>query len=280
MTEENTRQITFKVQRFDPEKDKQPHFQEFNVAWIKGDTVLDGLIYIKENLDSTLAFRSSCRMYVCGSCGMLINGYPHLACHSQIGEFNTDKLTLQPLPNLPIIKDLVPALDTMFDNHKAVTPYIIRHDTAEMAAPTDEFQQSPEELNGILQFSYCIKCGLCLAACPTMSTDKTFIGPQALAQCFRYCADSRDDGEKERLPLVSGENGLWHCHLAGSCSEACPKGVDPSLAIQLLKRKAAAQALHLGHKRKPAGVMPPPAQNKPPIPFPPYNVKKESPKQS
>ena len=273
MTEESTKQITFKVQRYDPEKGGNPHLQEFIVPASRGMTVLDGLLYIKENLDGTLTFRSSCRMSICGSCGMLVNDYPHLACHTQIEEFHTDTISVKPLPNLPIIKDLVPSLTPLFNNHKLIKPYIIRHDTEEMETPTAEYGQLPQELNEFLQFSYCTKCGICVAACPTSASDKLFLGPQAMAQCYHYCADTRDEGEPERLPLVSTDHGVWHCHLAGACSDACPKGLDPALAIQLLKRRLVSQALRLGKKQRPASAVPPPTETKEKIAFPEFNVK-------
>lgn len=273
MTENNTKQITFKVQRYDPERGSPPHFQEFSVPASRGTTVLDGLIYIKENLDSSLAFRTSCRMAICGSCGMLINGYPHLACHTQIEEFHADTLTIKPLPNLAIIKDLVADLTPLFSNHKSIKPHILRSDTEEMENPTAEFAQMPQELETFLQFTYCIKCGICVSACPTSASDKLFLGPQALAQCYRYCADSRDEGESERSPVVDTDHGVWHCHLAGACSEACPKGLDPALAIQLLKRQLVSGALGLGKKQPPSPVVPPPAEEKPKIPFPEFTVK-------
>jgi len=273
MTEESAKQVTFKIQRYDPEQGGVLHFQEFTVPASRGMTVLDGLIYIKENLDSTLAFRASCRMGICGSCGVLVNNYPHLACDTQIEEFHAGTLTVKPLPNLPHIKDLVVDLTPMFDNHKSIKPYILRHDTPEMEDPTTEFAQRPQELNDFLQFAYCIKCGICIAACPTSASDRLFLGPQAIAQCYRYCADNRDEGQQERFPLVDTNHGVWHCHLAGSCSDACPKGVDPALAIQLLKRRLASQALGIGKKQRPSTVVPPPAETKPKVPFPEFTVK-------
>ncbi|MBI2830271.1 MAG: succinate dehydrogenase iron-sulfur subunit [Chloroflexi bacterium] len=266
--------MIFRVQRYDPEKDQSSHFQEFIVFWKPGDTVLDGLMYIKENLDSTLAFRSNCRMFVCGSCAMFINGYPRLACHSQIEELDSKKLTVRPLPNFPIVKDLVPALDAVFDNHRAIKPYIIRHDTEEMEDPSAEFAQLPKELNEYAQFTHCIKCGICLAACPTFASARLFSGPQALAQCYRYIADNRDEGETDRAPLVSGDHGVWQCHLAGACSESCPKGVDPALGIQLLKRRLVRRTLRIGKKARPAPVVSPPTETKPKIPVPDFNVKR------
>jgi succinate dehydrogenase / fumarate reductase iron-sulfur subunit len=279
MTETKRRKIDFKeikykVQRYDPEVDKKPHMQDFTVPFREGMTVLEGLIYIKENLDPTLAFRTSCRMGICGSCGMLINDYPFLACHTQIEEFHTDKLTVKPLPNHPIIKDLVPDLATFFANHRSIKPYIIRDDKAEMDKTDAELKQTPEELDTFLQFSYCIKCGICVAACPTSASDKKFLGPQALAQCYRYSSDSRDDGFDKRVSAVDAEHGVWHCHFAGACSEACPKGVDPAMAMQLLKRRMVSKAIGSDKKKKPAQKVPLPAMaTKPKVPVPEFTVK-------
>ena len=273
MAERDTKQITFRLQRYDPEQGGILQLQEFTVPTSRGMTVLDGLIYVKENLDSTLAFRTSCRMGICGSCGMLVNSYPHLACHTQIEEFHSDVLTIKPLSNLPIIKDLVVDLTPMFDHHKSIRPYILRQDAQEIENPTAEFGQTPQELSDFLQFTYCMKCGICVAACPTSASDKLFLGPEALAQCYRYCADSRDDGQQERLRLVDTEHGVWHCHLAGACSEACPKGLDPALAIQLLKRRLASQALGFRRKQLPSPVVSPPTEQKPKVPYPEFTVK-------
>ena len=273
MTEDSTKQTTFKVQRYDPEQGSAPYFQEFIVPASRGMTVLDGLLYIKENLDSSLAFRTSCRMAICGSCGMLINGYPHLACHTQIEELHANTLIIKPLPNLAIIKDVVADLTPLFNNHKSIKPYIIRHDTEELLNPTAEFAQMPQELETFQQFTYCVKCGICVSACPTSASDKLFLSPLTLAQCYRYCADSRDEGEQERLPLVDIDHGVWHCHLAGACSEACPKGLDPALAIQLLKRRLVSRALGLGKKKRPSSVVSPPTETKPKVPFPEFTVK-------
>ncbi len=273
MTEDGRKQIKFRVQRYDPERDIPPHFEEFIVPSERGMTVLDGLLYIKENLDSSLAFRTSCRMGICGSCGMLVNDYPHLACHTQIEEFHSNVLRIKSLPNLSVIKDLVPELRPLFDNHKLLKPYIIRADIGEMERPTAEFVQSPKELEAFLQFTYCIKCGICISACPTSASDKLYLGPQALAQCYRYCADSRDSGEEERFPLVDMEHGIWHCHFAGACSEACPKGLDPALAIQFLRRWMVAKTIKLGKKKQPSPVAPLPVETKPKISVPEFTVK-------
>lgn len=275
MSDNTVKNITFKVQRFDPEKDKKPHFQEYKVPVKRGTTVLEGLLYIKENLDSSLAFRTSCRMGVCGSCAMLINDYPHLACHTQVAEFHADKLTLKPLPNLAIVKDLVPSLDTLFEKHKSIKPYIIRHDEAELEQPSAEFLQPASTLDEFLQFTYCIKCGICIAACPTSASDKKFLGPQAMGQAYRYCADSRDEGQAQRLSIVEADHGLWNCHFAAACSDACPKGVDPAHAIQLLRRRVTASALGLKQHSEKVETATAPTVAKPKIAVPEFTVKQK-----
>jgi succinate dehydrogenase / fumarate reductase, iron-sulfur subunit len=273
MSDNATKNILFRVQRFDPDTDKKPHLQEFTVPVRRGTTVLEALLFIKENLDSSLAFRTSCRMGVCGSCGMLINDYPHLACHTQVEEFHSDRLTIKSLPNMPVVKDLVPALDDLFSKHNSIRPYVIRSDDQEMTQPTREYAQTPDQLNEFLQFTYCIKCGLCIAACPTSASDRQFLGPQALAQAYRYCADNRDDGQIERLELLDGDHSVWNCHFAAACSEACPKGVDPGFAIQLLRRSLVGHALNPSARCIPSNTVAPPSEMKVRIPVPEFTVK-------
>ena len=235
MSERNgKRTIIFKVLRYDPDKDKKPYYDEFEIPLTSGMTVLDGLLYIKENLDNTLAYRASCRMGVCGSCGMMINNFPKLACQTQVKDLKSKTIKIAPLPNYPQIRDLVPNLDPLFEKHRLIKPYIMRRDETE--TPSQEYLQSPDELEAYLQFSYCIKCGMCLAACPTVASDPRFLGPQAITTAYRYTVDTRDNGSQERVEIVDNSHGVWRCHFAGACTDACPKGVDPALALQLLKK--------------------------------------------
>lgn len=266
--------VTYRVQRYDPDKDKKPHIQEFVVPFRHGMTVLDGLIYIKENIDNTLSFRSSCRMGICGSCGMFINNLPRLACHTPIEELKKDTITVRPLPNFPIVRDLVCDLTSLFVKHKSVKPYMIEPDMAEIEKPTGEFLQAQAQLEEFVQFAYCIKCGLCMAACPTLATDKHFLGPQPLTQAYRYSADRRDCGAKERFQVTDTPHGIWLCHLAGACSEACPKGVDPAFAQQLLKRAIISDSLRLRKKQIAPSVAKPPAEKKPRVAVPEFTIKK------
>jgi len=267
--EEVVKEVIFRVQRFSPGQ-KSPYLREYRVPVRRGMTVLDGLHYIRDNQDPTLSYRFSCRMGICGSCGMYINGFPRLACQTQILELNANIIEVRPMPNYAVTKDLVPDLQSLFDKHRSVRPHVLREEP-EMDHPTGEFSQSPEELESFLQFAYCIKCGLCLTACPTVATDPNYIGPQALAQAYRYCVDTRDASSEERLRAVAGPEGPWRCHLAGACSEACPKGVDPAFGIQLLKGLIVGRNLGLKKPHKPAPVAPKQteAQRRPGIPEPP-----------
>ncbi len=257
------REINFHITRYNPEDDRTPYVKTYTLPVREGMTVLDGLHYIKENLDATLAWRYSCRMGVCGSCGMLLNGRPTLACNTQILHIATTDLTVGPLPNFDIVRDLVPDLTTMLDKHRALKPYVTRADEDEINEPAGEFYQSPEELEAYLQFTYCIKCGCCMAACPTLATDARYLGPMPLAAAQRYNRDTRDDGRRERNKLTGGAVGAFRCHYAGECSRACPKGVDPAKAIQILKRQLVLDYLHLARHRKPCQKLHGPGQGKP-----------------
>ena len=257
---ESRNTIIFEVLRYDPEKGEAPRLQEFTVPVTKGLTVLDGLNWIKENKDHTLAWRSSCRMGICGSCGMFINGLPRLACTNQISHLHSDRVVIKPLPNYDIIRDLVPDLETLFDRHRAVKPYLIRNDQVEQNRPAAEYFQSEEELVNYIQFAYCIKCGCCISACPTAATSKEYLGPQALTQGWRYIVDSRDEGCAEHGQEVYSSHGVYRCHFAGACSQVCPKGVDPGLAIQLAKQDAFLKTIG-ARKDKKASTVTPPVQN-------------------
>jgi succinate dehydrogenase / fumarate reductase iron-sulfur subunit len=255
--------IQFHVSRYNPETDPVPYVKTYQVPVHAGMTVLDGLHYIKDNLDSTLAWRYSCRMGICGSCGMLMNGRPGLACNTQILEICDTSLTVAPLPNFGIIRDLVPDLWTMLDKHRSVKPYIVRVDEGEINEPSGEFYQSPEQLERFLQFSFCIKCGCCMGACPTLATDLHYLGPMPLTAAQRYNTDSRDDGRQQRNEVTGGGSGAFRCHYAGECSRVCPKGVDPAKALQLLKRDLVLDYLHLGHWSNPSKKLLGPGQGKP-----------------
>ncbi|MEM4540573.1 MAG: succinate dehydrogenase iron-sulfur subunit [Archaeoglobaceae archaeon] len=232
----NMREITFRVFRFDPMKDKKPRFRDYRVPIDNYTRVLEALIWIKENLDPTLNFRYSCRMAMCGSCGMIINNKPRLACKTFVKDLEADCIVIKPLRKFKVIRDLVVDMDEFFVKHRTVKPYLIRRDLEEQENPTKFYLQTEKELQEFIQYAYCIMCGLCSSSCPIFRVDGDYLGPQALAQAYRYIADSRDQGFKERAKIIDSEIGFWRCHFAGECSEACPKSVEPAEAIQRMRQ--------------------------------------------
>ena len=239
-----SRQVTLRISRSNPSSpnDGPARFDEFAVPYERWTTVLDAILEVKKHLDHSVAVRYSCRQATCGSCGMLINGRPRLACFTKISELDSDVVTVEPMSNFPVIRDLAVSFGRLFEAHRSVKPYLVRDDDDDGDGGEDkpgpgakEHLQTPEQLEQYIQFANCIKCGLCNSACPTMATDSSFVGPQALAQAYRYVADSRDRGKDSRLPIIDESHGIWRCHFAGSCSQVCPKGVDPAMGIQMLR---------------------------------------------
>ncbi len=234
-TKSSVKLRVFRINAIQDPKDVH-HFDEFQIPVKRWTTVLDALLDAKSYHDSSIAIRYSCRMASCGSCGMKINGIPRLACYTKISELATNTITCEPLPNFPYIRDLVTDFSQFINHHRSVMPYI-QNKKADISDVNEltEYEQTPEDLDKFLQFSYCIKCGLCYSACPTVATDLKFPGPQALSQAYRYFADSRDTDKSNRLKVIDTSHGISRCHFAGSCSNVCPKGVDPALGIQLLR---------------------------------------------
>ena len=245
-TEQPASWVTLRICRQNPTGHVRPHLQTLQIPTEPGMTVLSALLYAKEKLDHSIAIRYSCRMASCGSCGMKVNGLPRLACYTQLSELGKGPITVEPLERYPPVRDLVTDFQGFFNKHRSVRPYVVRRDQAEQETSMSEYNQSQQELEDFLQFSYCIKCGLCNAACPTVASDASFIGPQALGQAYRYMSDSRDEGAHERIGLIDDAHGIWRCHFAGACSFVCPKGVDPALAIQRLRKLVLAEPRRSG----------------------------------
>ncbi|MCG9632663.1 succinate dehydrogenase/fumarate reductase iron-sulfur subunit [Vibrio sp. Isolate30] len=215
------------ILRYDPEKDAEPYMQTFEVPFDETMSVLDAIGYIKDNLDKDLSYRWSCRMAICGSCGIMVDGVPKLACKSFLRDY-PNGLTIEPLANFPIEKDLIVDMTPFIERLEAIKPYIIGNDRK----PEDGTNlQTPEQMAKYKQFAGCINCGLCYAACPQFGLNPEFIGPAALTLAHRYNLDSRDNGKDERMKLINGENGAWGCTFVGYCSEVCPKKVDPAAAV-------------------------------------------------
>jgi fumarate reductase iron-sulfur subunit len=228
---ESTVKLT--VTRYRPEQDAEPGFQTYEVPNRKDWVVLDALNYIKDNLDGSLSFRWSCRMGVCGSCGMMVNGEPKLTCAAFLSEYLPGPIRVEPLRNFPIVRDLVVELSDFMLKLKKVKPWIIRKEDKPLSQ--GEYLQTPEQMDVYKQFSMCINCMLCYAACPVYGLEPSFIGPAAIALARRYNEDNRDHGAAERLEICSEHDGIWQCTFVGECTKACPKGVDPAGAIQQYK---------------------------------------------
>lgn len=222
----------FKLYRFDPDVDKEPRYQTYQVPTPPGQTVLLGLYHILENLDKTISFRSSCRSAVCGSCAMHINGRNRLACETQVSTLGPEVL-VEPLPHLPVIKDMVVDMAGFWEKYERVRPYLITLSPD----PETERLQSPADRKKIDEFIDCILCACCHSSCSLDWWDKEYLGPMALAKAYRFLADSRDEGKAERLRLVATEDGLFRCHTIFNCTEECPKKISPTLAIQQMKRQ-------------------------------------------
>ncbi len=229
-----TTTIELVVKRWDPEEEKFTR-STFQVQADRFSTVLDMLLSVKERQDNTLAMRYSCNMGICGSCGMVINGKPRLACETNVFSLGTTEIHIGPMEAHPLVKDLVTDFDEFFAKHRSVSPWLVRKDEEEKFRAEKEYDQTTSQLDYYLDFAHCISCGLCVDACPVNNTNTEFVGPQALAQAYRYSSDSRDEGEKLRLDKLDSKDGVWGCEYAGACSDVCPKGVDPALTIQLTK---------------------------------------------
>jgi fumarate reductase iron-sulfur subunit len=225
-------QVELEVMRYRPEMDDKPFFQTYQVPCEEEWVVLDALNYVKDEMDRTLSYRWSCHMFVCGSCGMVINGEPKLACKAFLRDYK-GKIRVEPLANFPIERDLVIVQDDFIEKLESVKPYIV----AKEEKPLDqgEYLQTPAQLKAYKQYSMCINCLLCYSACPQYGLDEKFIGPAALALAHRYNMDSRDVGRSAREHVVASHDGIWACSFVGACSVVCPKDVDPAGAIQQTK---------------------------------------------
>ncbi len=225
--------ITLTVARYRPEDETEPTFQSYDVPYRKDWVVLDALNYVKDHIDGSLSFRWSCRMGVCGSCGMMVNGTPKLTCAVPLSDYESKPIRIEPLQFFPILRDLVVDISSFLSKLSSVKPWIIRDD--ETPSTEAEFSQTPAELDVYKQFSMCINCMLCYSACPVVGLEPEFTGPAAIALAQRYNLDSRDQGAAERLAVLDNHEGMWGCTLVGECTEVCPKNVDPAGAIQLYK---------------------------------------------
>jgi len=215
----------FKISRFDPDS-KKHYVSTYKVPIRKGTTVLEALLYIKDNLDGSLTFRHSCRMGICGSCGVNVNGKPMLACYTQVLHLDTDSLVIEPLANMSVIKDLVVDIQPFFNTFKKIKTFLIKPEEALKKA--EEFAQMPPDLKKYWDLTLCIKCSICYSACPA-AIDERFLGPASLTTNYRFITDSRDQGCPERLKPMT--DNIWLCTQCNSCTLFCPKLVSCANSI-------------------------------------------------
>jgi len=223
----------FRVFKYNPDSDPQPYFREFQVPDHKGMTVLEGLYYILEHHDPSLAFRSSCRQGICGSCAMHINDMYRLACETQIADMGP-VITVRPLAHMRVLRDLVVDMTPFFNQYERIKPYLI---PAEKPGEK-EYYQSPKDRKIIDHHVDCILCAACYGSCPVVAGDEKYLGPHALLKALRFVDDSRDGATGERLAFVASDFGVFRCHTIFNCQQVCPKDLDPTGAIAKLKMKS------------------------------------------
>lgn len=224
---------TFKIKRFLPEETPSVRWDEFRIKLNRMERIIDGLIKIKETRDGTLTFRKSCAHGVCGSCAMKINGKNRLACQTLVKDM-PEVIEIEPLPALPVIKDLVVDMTLFFEKNDRVLPYLINDEPP----PERERLQSPDDQHKILESITCIMCGSCTTSCPVFWADKEYLGPSALLKAYRFTFDTRDRATQQRLEKITGEHGVWRCHSIFNCVDVCPKEIDITKHILKLKRLA------------------------------------------
>ncbi|HOA83622.1 MAG TPA: succinate dehydrogenase iron-sulfur subunit [Thermodesulfovibrio thiophilus] len=224
---------TFKIKRFLPDETPSVRWDEFRIKLNRMERIIDGLIKIKETRDGTLTFRKSCAHGVCGSCAMKINGKNRLACQTLVKDM-PEVIEIEPLPALPVIKDLVVDMTLFFEKNDRVLPYLINDEPP----PERERLQSPDDQHKILESITCIMCGSCTTSCPVFWADKEYLGPSALLKAYRFIFDTRDRATQQRLEKITGEHGVWRCHSIFNCVDVCPKEIDITKHILKLKRQA------------------------------------------
>ncbi len=229
--------ITFQIQRYDPEKDASPHFEDYEIELEPESRVLDGLVRIKTYVDGSLAFRKSCAHGICGSDAMLIDGEERLACKTLLRDLGAKpggRIRIEPLKGLPLQRDLMVDQEKFFDAYRSVKPYLIND---EPPGPKERIQ-SPAEREAIDEPTKCILCGSCYSACPVIrEKNPEFLGPAAVLNASRFVFDSRDRGLPERLPALDRPDGIWACESKFRCTQVCPRGIKVTKSINLTKAR-------------------------------------------
>ncbi|ARP71930.1 succinate dehydrogenase iron-sulfur subunit [Streptomyces pluripotens] len=226
--------VTFRVRRFNPEVSAESVWEDFQLEIDPKERVLDGLHKIKWDVDGSLTFRRSCAHGICGSDAMRINGKNRLACKTLIKDINPEKpITIEPIKGLTVLKDLVVDMEPFFQAYRDVMPFLIAHDKNE---PTRERLQSAEDRERFDDTTKCILCAACTSSCPVFWNDGQYFGPAAIVNAHRFIFDSRDDAAEQRLEILNDRDGVWRCRTTFNCTDACPRGIEVTKAIQEVKR--------------------------------------------
>jgi succinate dehydrogenase / fumarate reductase iron-sulfur subunit len=226
--------VTFRIRRFNPEVSADAVWEDFRIEIDPKERVLDGLHKIKWDLDGSLTFRRSCAHGICGSDAMRINGKNRLACKTLIKDINPDKpITVEPIKGLTVLKDLVVDMEPFFQAYRDVMPFLITKDTNE---PTRERLQSAAARERFDDTTKCILCAACTSSCPVFWNDGQYFGPAAIVNAHRFIFDSRDEAGEQRLEILNDRDGVWRCRTTFNCTDACPRGIEVTKAIQEVKR--------------------------------------------
>lgn len=223
--------VTLKIKRFNPEKDPEPYWGEYQVEAEPTDRLLDALNYVKWYLDGTLTFRRSCAHGICGSDAMLINGANTLACKVLLQNLGS-KITIEPMRGFKVIKDLLVDMEAFFEKYRKVQPYLI----TQTPEPEKERLQSINDRETFEDTTKCILCGACTTSCPSFWANEDYVGPAAIVNAHRFIFDSRDEGREERLSILGAADGVWRCRTIFNCVEACPREINITRAIGEVKK--------------------------------------------
>ena len=229
--EDHVRQVTLKIRRYDPESGQDAFWETFEVPVEKGDRLIDALHQVKWYQDGSLSFRRSCGHGVCGSDAMRINGVNRLACKVLVKDLG-QQILVEPIKGLPVEKDLIVDMEPFFEAFRSVKPFLI----TDGREPTRERLQSAEDRERFDDTTKCIMCAACTTSCPVYWTDESYFGPQAIVAAHRFIFDSRDEGAEERLEILNDREGVWRCRTTFNCTDACPRGIQVTKAIQEVKR--------------------------------------------
>ncbi|MEU4889831.1 MULTISPECIES: succinate dehydrogenase iron-sulfur subunit [Streptomyces] len=225
--------VTFRIRRFNPEVAADASWEDFRFEIDPKERVLDALHKIKWELDGTLTFRRSCAHGICGSDAMRINGRNRLACKTLIKDMNPEKpITVEPIKGLAVLKDLVVDMEPFFQAYRDIMPFLVTKGNE----PTRERLQSAEDRERFDDTTKCILCAACTSSCPVFWNDGQYFGPQAIVGAHRFIFDSRDEGGEQRLEILNSKEGVWRCRTTFNCTEACPRGIEITKAIQEVKR--------------------------------------------